>query len=165
MTRANCKQRTRAIWRPWPLVALAIACFALHGCKTETSGKDVVIVDPDAAIKAINSKPNVLGIGSSKNVWLDPRNIAAYRKAHIPGAVHLSFADVDEMHEDVLDGVDVIVVYGDDYNDVKAIAMSKRLISLGYKDVRTLNGGLRQWTSQGHETETGDPPATAASSK
>ena len=33
--------------------------------------------------------------------------------------------------------------------------MSKRLLELGFKDVRTLRGGLRAWTDAGFEVEEG----------
>jgi 3-mercaptopyruvate sulfurtransferase SseA len=34
--------------------------------------------------------------------------------------------------------------------------MSKRLMALGYRDVRTLTGGMRAWKSDGNPIETAD---------
>ena len=147
------------------LLALAACAFiaaAMLGCPNKTDDSLLVMVDPGEAMEAMDSKRGVFSFGTKTAVWVDPRSLEAYRKAHIPGAVHLPFANVAVDHEHVLEDVDVIVVYGDDYNDVKAKGMSKRLIELGYSDVRTLNGGLRQWESQGHPVETGDPPTLAA---
>ena len=50
-----------------------------------------------------------------------------------------------------------MIVYGNDYNDPVADGMSKRLIELGHKDVRTLMGGLRAWKADGYAVESGDP--------
>lgn len=166
MARSNSEQRDWRIVRVAhiaPFLVVVFLCMALHACSTETSGRDLVMVNPDEAINALQGRSGVLGIGKTTTAWVDPRTLEAYRKAHIPGAIHLSFAMVSEDHEDVLKDIGVIVVYGDDYNDAVAIAMSKRLMELGYKDVRTLNGGLRQWTSQGHAVETGDPTTKTAS--
>jgi len=147
------------------LALLACAASALLACETQTTDRDLTMVDPEGAVKAIQDRGGILGIGKSKSAWVDPRSLDAYRKGHIAGAIHLPFSTVADDHEFLLDGVDVIVVYGDDYNDIKATAMSKRLIELGYKDVRTLTGGIRQWTSQGHTLETGEPPTDTASQK
>jgi 3-mercaptopyruvate sulfurtransferase SseA len=166
MTRAECEHilgRRPIIRRAAGLGMVALVTACLIGCPQKTDDNDLAMVSPEAALEAMQTRSGVLGIGKTKSAWVDPRSLDAYRKGHIPGAVHLPFADVADDHEFLLEDVNVIVVYGDDYNDVKAKAMSKRLIELGYKDVRTLTGGLRQWTSQGHEIETGDPSAATAS--
>jgi 3-mercaptopyruvate sulfurtransferase SseA len=165
MQRANIERTTNPGWQRSVTLTFAalLACLWLSGCTTSTSEKDLVMVDPDAAVKALQERGGVMGIGKTRGAWVDPRTIEAYRKGHIAGAVHLPFSKVADDHASVLAGVTVIVVYGDDYNDAKAKAMSKRLIELGYADVRTLNGGLRQWESQGNALETGDPPSKSAS--
>ena len=55
-----------------------------------------------------------------------------------------------------LEGFGTLIVYGDDFGSAIANAMSKRLVELGYKDVRTLRGGLRAWQDAGNEVELGD---------
>jgi len=135
----------------------------LKGCGNETNDASLVMVDPSSAVKAMENRSGVLGLGKTQGAWVDPRPLDAYRKGHIPNAIHLPFPKVIDEHETALEGITVIVVYGDDYNDAVAKAMSKRLLELGYKDVRTLTGGLRQWTSQGNPVETGDPKAMQAS--
>ena len=71
-------------------------------------------------------------------------------------AINLPFGRVTEDHERVLAGYDLLIVYGDDYNDPIAEAMSKRLLNLGYKDVRTLRGGITAWTDAGYALETNE---------
>lgn len=158
-------RRLRGLVQCLAVAAVAAGLLALPGCPPKVDDRDLVMVGPDEAMKAMSSRGGVLGIGKGKAVWVDPRSIEAYRKGHIPGAIHLPFANLEEDHEALLEGASTIVVYGDDYNDAKAMAMSKRLLELKYSDVRTLTGGLRQWKSQGYELETGDPPAAQGDSK
>jgi 3-mercaptopyruvate sulfurtransferase SseA len=136
--------------------ACLIALVALiAGCGTPTtSQRSMVFVDPPQAQDVMNSRRGILGLGGERSAtWLDPRSPDAFARGHIAGAINLPFGRVTTDHETVLAGYDLIIVYGDDYNDPIAEAMSKRLLNLGYKDVRTLRGGLRQWTNEGFELE------------
>ena len=54
-----------------------------------------------------------------------------------------------------LDNAGIIIVSGESWNDSVAIAMSKDLLKKGFKDVRTLKGGLTSWTESGREIEKG----------
>ncbi len=90
--------------------------------------------------------------GATTGVWLDPRTDDEYRKEHIPGAVHLPMQRVREDHS-ILRQYDVIVVYGNDFNSPRATAVSKTLMELGHRDVRTLRGGLKAWKEAGNPTE------------
>lgn len=166
MTQSECEGQTRfasPVIRGLLIALAAFAALGLSACSTTTDDSSLTMVDPQEALKTMHDRSGVLGLGKSKSVWVDPRSLEAYRKAHIPGAIHLPFSEVADEHELRLEGVTTIVVYGEDYNDVKAKGMSKRLIELGYDDVRTLAGGLRQWESQGHDVETGDPSTATAS--
>ena len=87
-------------------------------------------------------------------MWLDPRSERDFRLGHIPGAINLPFQNVAKGHT-ILQDYEVIVVYGSTYNDPKANAMSKRLMQLGYEDVKTLRGGLSGWKAAGYDVEEG----------
>ncbi len=133
-----------------------VLLIGLIGCSSDTSDRALIFIDPPQAEELMGSR-KLLGLGGSRaGVWVDPRQLTAYVEGHIPGAVHLPFQDVSTEHT-MLEGYDFIVVYGDGYNDTLSLAMSKRLISLGYSDVRTLRGGLRAWTADGNALETGPP--------
>ena len=67
------------------------------------------------------------------------------RDGAIPGAIHIPFQRLAD-EQDRLRGYDVLIVYGDGFKDDLAGGMSKRLLELGFKDVRTLRGGLKAWT-------------------
>ncbi len=132
---------------------LAVATAFAPGCRTTISDRDLVLVGPEEAARIIEHKPL---LGDRNAVWVDPRTEREFHDGHIPGAVNLPFQDVERRHQQ-LDRYDVLVVYGDDYGDSKASAMSKRLLMLGHKEVRTLKGGLRAWLDAGYTLERAEP--------
>ena len=50
---------------------------------------------------------------------------------------------------------ELLLFLGESWNDSVAIAMSKDLLKKGFKDVRTLKGGLTSWTESGRDIEKG----------
>jgi rhodanese-related sulfurtransferase len=135
---------------------LVLACGVLAvilapGCTTRTSARSLVFVDPVDAEQLLVPRKGALGLGREKHVaWIDPRPEHRFAEGHIDGAISLPFPRVAEGHG-ALRVYDILIVYGDDYNDPLAEAMSKRLIELKHADVRTLRGGLRAWQGAGHE--------------
>ena len=133
----------------------------LMGCAKTISDRDLQLVGVAEGIELVEARKKLLG-GSRTGAWVDPRSERAYRQGHIPGAISLPYQYVASRHEE-LKPFDVLVVYGDDYNDDLADGMSKRLMELGFRDVRTLRGGLRTWKAAEYELETGDPASGATS--
>ncbi len=142
-------------------VLMAIIAWPAAGCAShKVSDRDLVLVDPAEAIELVGGRKKLLGLaGNSAGAWVDPRGPSAFRSGHIPGAINLPFQDVAAEHHK-LRQFDVLIVYGDDYRDPKANGMSKRLLELGFKNVRTLRGGLTAWTEQGNSLESGFPSST-----
>ncbi len=139
------------------VIALLVFCWATGCGPKKISDRDLVMIDSTAAADLIEGHEKLFGLGGSAvAVWVDPRSDRAYRQGHIAGAIHLPFQHVQNRHQ-ILKGHDVLVVYGDDYRDPKAEGMSKKLLELGFKDVRTLRGGLRAWIAAGNDVETGQP--------
>ena len=138
------------------VAAAAIAVtLAGVGCSSTTSDRDLVLVNPIDAQELIQGQAKLLGLaGTTAGVYVDPRSESDYHVGHIPGAISLPFQNLAN-DKAKLDGYDVLIIYGDGYNDAKANAMSKRLLDMGYSDVRTLRGGLRAWTSAGYSLDTG----------
>jgi 3-mercaptopyruvate sulfurtransferase SseA len=136
---------------------MAAATGSMNACMDrKISDRNLVLIDSTEAMDVVEGRKRLLGLaGASQGTWVDPRSERAYREGHIPGAISLPFKNVTTDRRQ-LEGYDVLVVYGDDYKDPIAEAMSKRLMELGFKDVRTLRGGLRAWTDAGNELETGD---------
>ncbi len=145
--------------RRW--VAGLLLAAGLAGCSgRSTSDRNLLLIDPDQAQKLVGEHKIWFGLaGRGRGTWVDPRTESNFRAGHIPGAINLPFQDL-ATERDRLSDYDVLIVYGDDYHDPKAVGMSKRLVELGFKDVRTLRGGLRAWTAAGNPLETGERSAT-----
>jgi 3-mercaptopyruvate sulfurtransferase SseA len=92
--------------------------------------------------------------GRRAAVWVDARSKADYDAGHIPGAISLPFERVTTEYF-AIEREPIVIVYGADYNDARANGMSKRLKQLmPENDIRTLDGGVRAWTTAGNELET-----------
>ncbi|MHC4219362.1 MAG: rhodanese-like domain-containing protein [Planctomycetota bacterium] len=139
------------------IVLAAVAIIGAAGCgERKISDRDLVLIDSTEAMALAGSHQRLLGLAADKTgAWVDPRGEKAFREGHIPEAINLPFKYVTADRRK-LEGYDVLIVYGDDYKDPIADAMSKRLMELGFKDVRTLRGGVRAWTDAGHELETAE---------
>lgn len=137
----------------------SLALLATTGCDPKTSDRDLVWVDPTAAMEVGMARRNVLGIGRATRVcWLDPRSVADYEKEHIPNAVNLPFPAISDRAQVDLAGYDEFVVYGTDYADPLPASASKRLMEMGFKKVYTLKGGLRAWKRDGQPVVSGPTP-------
>ena len=139
-------------------VALLSTAAVFVGCGgKQTSAKSLEYVSPSEAQALVDGRGRIIALSERTGVWVDPRTEREYDESHIPGAIHLPYQSLNELHADRLRGADLVVVYGSGYNDAKAQGMSKRLIELGYKRVHTLEGGLRAWTDAGMDVETSQP--------
>jgi 3-mercaptopyruvate sulfurtransferase SseA len=131
------------------LIGLLLALAA--GCQSRTSDRSLVFIDPPDVDRIVNTRKGPAGLGGQRAVaWVDPRPEARFAEGHIEGSINLPFPRVSDEHHK-LAAYDILIVYGDDYNDPLADGMSKRLIELGHRDVRTLRGGLRAWSSSGRD--------------
>ena len=140
--------------------APAVAATTAGCAGDQVSDRSLRFVLPRDAEQLVTGQSGLLGLGgASAAVWVDPRGEEAYRAGHIPGAIHLPFSRVSVEHT-MLEPYDVILVYGDEFNDPIAQGMSKRLLQLGHRDVRTLRGGLRAWTADGRALEADDGTPT-----
>jgi rhodanese-related sulfurtransferase len=133
--------------------ALALACLTCGCGPTKTSDRDLTFVGPAEADQLVGGRRGLLGLGGTvRAVWVDPRPEEKYAEAHIPHAIHMPFDQVADEHGR-LSTYDLIIVYGTGYRDPLAEGMSKRLVELGHKDVRTLRGGLVAWRAEGFPVE------------
>ena len=57
-----------------------------------------------------------------------------------------------------LDEDQVIIVYGNTWNDDLSLAMSKALIKMAFPGVRTLRGGIDAWERAGFPITSGNEP-------
>jgi len=131
------------------LLVLALAWLAT-GCNSQprVNDGDLVYIEDTALVEAIakhEKKPIVI---------VDARPAVRYEMAHIPGAISIPLPDARREDKRLKDA-NAIIIYALDWEDPVAMAMSKKLMALGYKGVQTYRGGLREWVTKGRET---DPP-------
>ncbi len=141
-------QRQRFVSRGGFLMVLNTLLFAvlLVGCggKIKVDDGDIVFVsraDFRAALqKADPQKENHI-------VVVDPRTEARYRTEHLVSAINIPLptARADDLR---ISKAKIIFVYGEYSSDPLAKAMCKKLLFLGYEDVRMYEGGLEDWRTQ-----------------
>ncbi len=134
------------------VVGLGVFVGGLVGC--EISDKDIELVSI-AEVRSLQQQaekdPKVL-------LLVDPRAPGAYRLAHLPGATNMEFNP--QMTERGVDpkvsSYKNIIVYGDNPGSAVARGMTKRLLKVGYEDVRLFAGGLEEWTALQYPLEEQD---------
>ena len=85
-------------------------------------------------------------------VFVDIRDPASYRQAHIPGARHLHDGNVQEFLQSA-DKDKRVVVYC--YHGNSSLGATAFLIENGFKNVASMSGGFEAWR-QVFEHETGE---------
>ncbi|MFA6044010.1 MAG: rhodanese-like domain-containing protein [Phycisphaerales bacterium] len=127
----------------------AYSLMGLPSCGKSTTDKDILIITP-TAVSALRDRLKESPLAVE---LIDPRPQARFEEGHIPGAKNINLPAVppDAKPDKKLRDFEVLVVYGDDPASPSAKAMTKRLISVGYPDVRFMAGGLEEWRSRGGE--------------
>ena len=124
------------------LALLAIA--ALGGCSENVSDRAILEISPAEVAERLAKAPK--GV-----VAVDARGAEAFAAGHLPNAVRLP---LNAMGTDArsapsaVRGKSLIVVYGHDPGSVGAIALTKRLMSMGVGDVRFMRAGFIGWRAQ-----------------
>ena len=127
-----------------------VACLLLGGCSIGLSDNSLSYLTPEGVSILLKEGTGTFLDSDAEVVIVDPRPTWSYDHGHIPGAINIPFGQLNVLVWK-LEGADVIVVSGETYEDSVAIAMSKRLIKLGFSNVKTLQGGLTGWEDAGHE--------------
>lgn len=86
---------------------------------------------------------------------VDARTGDRYIEGHISISVELPYGEIETQADILLPRRDVRVVVTDDDGGDLAFAAARRLVSLGYTDVRVLEGGLEGWQRAGNILITG----------
>ena len=121
----------------------------ITGCSIGLSDKSLSYVTPADVSALISNDSGTLFNANTQAIIIDPRPSWSYGQGHILGAINIPFGQLSSRVWK-LEDAGVIVVAGETHNDSVAIAMSKRLIKLGFSDVRTLRGGLTGWEDAGN---------------
>jgi rhodanese-related sulfurtransferase len=139
-------------------ITLVVFAVVAGACSRKTSDRNLRWVTPTQALEESARSGGLLGRGTPRVVWLDPRQPAEFEKERIAGAVNLPFQEMPDHARSRLAGADLVVVYGTDHADPIAASASKRLVELGVRNVQTLQGGLRAWKRDGQVVEQGPAP-------
>jgi rhodanese-related sulfurtransferase len=89
---------------------------------------------------------------------IDPRSRAEYEAGRIPTARNMPVTTfrTDRKRDPRIERFDQIVVYGKDPASPIGRATTKRLVELGYGNVRFYGGGMEEWTLSGLAVEAGE---------
>jgi hydroxyacylglutathione hydrolase len=84
---------------------------------------------------------------------LDVRQAHEFRRAHVPGALHLMAGDVPERLRDLPRDREVAVICASGYRSAIAASLLRQA---GFERVTWVSGGVSAWRAAGLPTETGD---------
>ena len=84
---------------------------------------------------------------------IDVRDAHAYENGHIPGALSVSFVDVEIMANRLLKETKPIVAYCACKDEMTAARVAIQLTRVGVKNIRVLTGGWDGWTAGGGKVE------------
>lgn len=153
--RASSTPQVLARVRTLAAVLSCAGASLLVGCNKSISDKDIQPISL-AEVRALTQTDRQASV-----LLIDPRSSAAYARGHIPGARNLRLESVDDREgtDPALERYSALVVYGEDPGTGTGRAMAKRLMSVGYKDVRLFLGGLSEWTRAGLDVRAEEAPA------
>lgn len=151
MIRANflvARQAGSCFDRTGWLVVLGVFLFSglLVGCgqAIKVDDGDIIFVSRAEfreALQKVDSRKE------NQAVVVDPRTAVQYDAEHLPMAINIPLP-VAEADDPRIRAAKVIFVYGEYRSDPLAMAMCKKLLYLGYEDVRMYEGGLEDWRMQ-----------------
>ena len=89
-------------------------------------------------------------------VLMDALSPMSYAASHLPGAINIPPPSVDELAERRIPNLDTeVVVYCANPDCASSVEVAKRLIELGYQNVRHYAGGKSDWAEAGLPLEGG----------
>jgi cysteine synthase/rhodanese-related sulfurtransferase len=102
-------------------------------------------IELDEAVEAIaNEHPHIV----------DVRSFDSYYKARVPGATSVPIEDIDDYVSEFPAAHDAPIITVCDRGNLSLLGVLY-LVSLGYKNARSLNGGTLEWIDKGYPVESG----------
>ena len=134
-------------------LAAVIAAIGAGGATAQVTNADLAAVPRVtlAEFKKLHAARQVLAI--------DVRDPHAYENGHIPGALNVSFVDVEIMANRLLKEPKPIVAYCACKDELTAARVALQLMRVGVRNIRVLTGGWDGWTAGGGKVERTPPPA------
>jgi len=90
-------------------------------------------------------------------LFIDARAPKYFEEGHIPGAANYQLYDFRQKDTPraSIETFDELIVYGDNPGSPEAEGLTKRLMAIGYSEVRLFAGGLMEWRAAGLPVEQG----------
>ena len=132
-----------------PLLAALVVVTAAAGLAAQST-----VTNADLAAVPRVSQAEFKKLLAAKQVLaIDVRDAHAYENGHIPGALNVSFVDVEIMANRLLKEPKPIVAYCACKDEMTAARVAIQLTRVGVKNIRVLTGGWDGWTAGGGKVE------------
>ncbi len=99
------------------------------------------------------------GLLAGGAVLVDARNVAAYNRSHLPGAISLPLADLEGKLSTFIRAVPTdktVITYCSGYGCPDSFTLAARLLQAGYTDVLVYEGGVPEWRAEQRSLESGE---------
>ncbi|PLX86799.1 MAG: rhodanese-like domain-containing protein [Desulfuromonas sp.] len=158
----------RILLEAWVLVACGVLIgLSLHHelVLDAFSGQLASPTRPGVVTSVIDRLPvpvlleDVRKLAAEGGVLVDARDWEPFAEGHLPGAVSLPLADVDNLLSRFRQAVQLdrpLVIYCNGYGCPDSYDLALRLIKAGYLDVRVFEGGYPEWRDAGLPVERGE---------
>jgi 3-mercaptopyruvate sulfurtransferase SseA len=135
------------------LAAGTLMTVLAAGAAAQVSNADLAAVPrvTQAEFKKLHAAKQILAI--------DVRDPHAFENGHIPGALNVSFVDVEIMANRLLKEPKPIVAYCACKDEMTAARVAIQLMRVGVRNIRVLTGGWDGWTAGGGKVELTPPSA------
>ena len=135
------------------LAAATLMAVLAAGAAAQVANADLAAVPriTQAEFKKLHAAKQILAI--------DVRDPHAFENGHIPGALNVSFVDVEIMANRLLKEPKPIVAYCACKDEMTAARVAIQLMRVGVKNIRVLTGGWDGWTAGGGKVELTPPSA------
>lgn len=130
--------------------ALAVLAFAVLPVAAQPDDLTKVPRITLAQFKPLHAKNAVLTI--------DVRDPHGFDAGHVPGALNVSVVDVEIMGNRILKEKRPVVAYCACPDEHSALVVAAKLMRIGVKDIRVLNGGWNGWKAAGGKVEVTPEP-------
>ena len=85
-----------------------------------------------------------------KMIIIDARDPADYKRGHLPGAISLLNAEVEEKAGEIIKSGLPVIVYSNDENCPASGLVAKKLDGMGYNPIYDYNPSYADWIKRGY---------------
>jgi rhodanese-related sulfurtransferase len=117
------------------------------------TGYQKLVAEAKRHITEISPQDAATKLNSGEAVVIDVRDKDEWNEVHIPGATHMSRGTIELDIEEKLPDADAMIICHCGGGGRSALA-AETLQKMGYKNVRSMAGGLKAWKAAGLPTTT-----------